>query len=892
MLRALIDSSPDYIFIKDTEGRYNLSNIAYASAVQMTIPDALIGKTVLDLFPPELAAQFHAEDQAVMVSGEPAINLETQTIDRFGRPRWALTDKIPLRDSAGKIIGLIGMSRDITARKQFEEALVEQEGFLRQVIDTSPSLIFIKDRSGRYTLANRAMTKVTGIPIEKLIGKTEFEINSQPEQAEQFVRDDNEVLTTLQSKFISEEALTDAKTGETRWFQTVKTPLIAPDGNAYHVLGVATDITARRQAEKALADERNLLKTIINSIPERIFVKDTNSRFTMVNTAVALNFGFSSPDDVSGKSEFDFHSKELAATFIADEQALLQSGKAILNKEEEVTNYQTGEPQWLLTSKLPLYDSQGHIIGLVGIARDVTDWKQVSTTLADERNMLRTLIDASPDYIFIKDLEGRFVISNIAHAQAVQIADPDDMMGKTAFEFFPPEMAAQFHADDQAVLASSEPAINLERLTTDASGHPRWVLTNKIPLRDMSDKVIGLLGTSRDITERKQAEEALRERDERFQLVTRATNDAVWDWNFERDTIQWNDSVINLFEHQLEDQQSNAAWWLEKIHPDDLERVSGSIRAAIDGHEDFWTEEYRFRRADGSYAPVIDRGYISRNSTGKAIRMIGSIMDISKRKEAEQQALELAQEKARIRSLTDFFSNVSHDLRTPLTSMNTSLYLLERSTQSEPQHRYIDNLKQQTNHIQNLVEGMFTLARLDVGTNNFHFETTDINHILQEIHSQYMSLATSKQHTFTLKLDDTLPPVAVDGGELRQALREIVMNALNFTPDGGSISLETSLEKVEGQPESATIVVRDDGIGIQSEDLPHIFERFFRADKARATETGGAGLGLAIARKIIDGHNATIEVESTPGKGTVFLIRLNSSLSTDSSTSEMMILRA
>ena len=152
--------------------------------------------------------------------------------------------------------------------------------------------------------------------------------------------------------------------------------------------------------------------------------------------------------------------------------------------------------------------------------------EEVKAELARERDLLRALIDSSPDYIFIKDAEGRFVISNQAHAEAAQTADADLLVGKTAFDTFPPNLAEQYDSDDRAVLQSGEPLLNLERQTVDSNGNLRWVLTTKVPFTSRDGSMKGVVGISRDITDRKMAEMALRER-ERFIEQALTTSPAI-----------------------------------------------------------------------------------------------------------------------------------------------------------------------------------------------------------------------------------------------------------------------------------------------------------------------------------------------------------------------------
>jgi PAS domain S-box-containing protein len=262
-----------------------------------------------------------------------------------------------------------------------------------------------------------------------------------------------------------------------------------------------SELTVRAQAEL-------LLQSMLNSMQDTIiFAKDRNSKFLVVNMAHAKLMGAKTPDDVVGKDDFAFFPKDLAEKYSTDEQELFESGQAIIDIEERTIDA-NGMHRIILTSKFPLKDNHGNTIGLVGSGRDITVLKRIEQKLADERNLLRALIDTAPDYIFVKDREGRFILSNIAHAAAAGL-EPGDLIGKVARGNFPEELAQRFHEDDEHVIQTGKSLINQERLTVDLEGNPKWVLTNKVPLRDDDGNVIGLIGVSRDITEQMNIRQSL-----------------------------------------------------------------------------------------------------------------------------------------------------------------------------------------------------------------------------------------------------------------------------------------------------------------------------------------------------------------------------------------------
>ncbi len=264
----------------------------------------------------------------------------------------------------------------------------------------------------------------------------------------------------------------------------------------------------RKQAEEALAKERDLFHTLMDNIPDRIFFKDDQSHFMRVNRALAERFGLHHPREAMGKSDFDYFTAEHAKPAFEDELKIMRSGEPILGQVERET-LPNGVTNWVLTSKMPLRDKSGRLVGTFGISRDITDLKRAQEALASERNLLRSLIDNLPDYIYVKDAQSRYVIDNISHRQLVGVASQEEVIGKTSADFFPPELARKYHADDQATIQLGKPLVNHEERVMDRSGNHRWHSTTKVPLRNNEGQIVGLVGIGRDITESKLAEEKL-----------------------------------------------------------------------------------------------------------------------------------------------------------------------------------------------------------------------------------------------------------------------------------------------------------------------------------------------------------------------------------------------
>ncbi len=253
------------------------------------------------------------------------------------------------------------------------------------------------------------------------------------------------------------------------------------------------ELEQRVQARtKELAHEQFLLRTLLDNVPDSIYFKDTKGRFLRSSRAQAKRFGLSDPAETIGKTDFDFFTREHAEEASTDEQQIIQTGQPLIGMEES-SPLTDGTERWVSTSKLPLRDADGDIVGTFGISREITERKQAEKTLAKEHSMLLTLIDNLPDFVFIKDAKGRYVFDNAAHRAFMEVGTLDGIVGKTVFDFYPNDLATPLHADDQGVLSGGTPVLNRQEHLTDRKGRKIPVVTSKIPYRDEQRKIVGLV---------------------------------------------------------------------------------------------------------------------------------------------------------------------------------------------------------------------------------------------------------------------------------------------------------------------------------------------------------------------------------------------------------------
>jgi len=257
-----------------------------------------------------------------------------------------------------------------------------------------------------------------------------------------------------------------------------------------------------------------------------------------------------------------------------------------------------------------------------------------------------------------------------------------------------------------------------------------------------------------------------------------------------------------------------------------------------------------------------------RDAQGNITGLVGVSRDITHQKQAEQQRLALALQKERLELLTEFIGNMSHDLKTPLSVIKTSLYLMERVDDPARQEAKLQVIKEQTLRLEKLIQDVITMSRLENGAKP-QFEAVDFNAVILDVEAKLRPTAERKHLNIHLHLDPHLPPLPADENELWRLMANLYENALHYTPEHGTIKITTSVTEKQ-----VIIEVQDSGIGIGRDDMPHIFDRFYRADPARSIERGGTGLGLAIVKRIVELHKGEIVVESDEGKGSLFRVLL------------------
>jgi PAS domain S-box-containing protein len=439
----------------------------------------------------------------------------------------------------------IAVFEDITERRRTEENLLKSRKFNEKLIANIGDTLLTFNEEGFYTYMSSNVERTWGWKAEELIGVSILK-NIHPDDV---VRIKHFIETNLRVPFGA--GITELrylrKDGEYRWMEaSTRNLLHDPDIQSY--VCNFHEITERKLAETEMIraheiaeesnrqlaaqyeifdHERKILRTFIDNVPDLMYVKDLNSRFILTNAALARSNGVETTGELLGKWDFDFFPKEQAQSFYEDERQVIRSGQPLID-QEEISTDPDGKVRCILTNKVPLFDSKGQVIGIAGIGRNITAQKKIEAELVHareaaeeatrqlaaeheildrERKILRTFIDNSPDVMFIKDTESRFILANAATARWNGKNSYEELIGKTDYDCLSKEAADFYYESEQRLMREGKPLLNQERSTIDReTGEKRYALSNKVPLYDNEGRVMGLACIERTITERKQAE--------------------------------------------------------------------------------------------------------------------------------------------------------------------------------------------------------------------------------------------------------------------------------------------------------------------------------------------------------------------------------------------------
>ncbi|HUJ74154.1 MAG TPA: PAS domain S-box protein, partial [bacterium] len=523
---------------------------------------------------------------------------ELLTMGAAGQRTWRSVTKLPWLDAQGRLLGLVGVNRDITARKEAEQQLEAQRQLLQRVLDTIPDAVFLKDRESRYQLVNRAMADFFGHPPEWFIGKRPRDLAPQLAEPISSIEQADRDLVEGRRESVSHEGAAVTAKGQERWSLRTTVPVRDAEGRVTGLVGISRDITERKAAEQELVENRGLLQTIMDTVPEWLYLKDRAGRYHLVNRAMAEFLG-RPPEWFIGKRPVDLVWRDPAETarMSAMDQAILEGGSACEAVEVPSISHDGQRQRWLLITKLPWRDAQGNVVGIVGINEDITERRNAEQAVRDSEARFRALIENATDIIIILKADGSI------HYQSPSVStvmgyEANGLLGTNILSYVHPDDAA--HAAQELAEGVKTPGVvkqlELRVRHKDDSWHHVAVIGRNL-LHDSA--VRGVVINARDVTDRVQAEHALRVSEARFRALIENAMDVVSILEADGTIRYESPSVKALMGYEPSELVGVNAFTL--IHPEDVAHAARELAEGVQSPGSARQVNLRFRHKDGSW---------------------------------------------------------------------------------------------------------------------------------------------------------------------------------------------------------------------------------------------------------------------------------------------------
>ncbi|MDM9384807.1 PAS domain S-box protein [Chlorogloeopsis sp. ULAP01] len=878
----MLDCFGIYCAIRDESGRITDFRVEYVNDAacinNLMTREEQIGRGLCEILPGHRDCGLFDEYCQVVETGQPLIKDELIYEDKFRHQRLVRAFDIRIAKFGD---GFVATWRDITDRRQAEIELSRREQELATLLENSPDIIMRLDRELRYIYVNSVHEKATGLKSEDLLGKTVAEVWQNQEQHQQW-------QTNLQAAFqtgktqIDEFSFPDPN-GTVHFYQTQIVPEFITDGSVTSVLTVTREITKLKETETALRQSEAQFRRIVDSNIIGIFFGDISGNITAANDAFLAMIGYNQQDLLAGRIRWDT---------LTPPEHLERSQKAV--EELQATGTCTpfekeffrkdGSRVWVEIGGA-LFDSDRE--GLCYVL-DITARKQSQEALRESQERLNLALEAanmgSWDW-------------NIQTGEVYWSPNLERLFGLEPGSFdcrYETVMAMIHPGDRQWVLQAIYRALdeqqeyNIEFRFVKPDGKIRWAVGRGQVFYDAIGNAVRMTGVDLDITDRKQAEEALRQSELMFRTLADTMPQMFWITQPDGYHEYFNQRWYDYTQTSLEETQGNG--WQNILHPDDVQGTievwHNSLRTG-----DKYNIEYRLRCGnDGEYRWHLGRALPLRNQDGQIVKWFGSCTDIHDQKLAiEERAQALERERAaRIelerasRMKDEFLAIVSHELRSPLNGiLGWSRLLRTRRLAADKTEQALASIERNAQAQTQLIEDLLDISRIIRGQIRLDLQPTSLMTAIQAALDTVSPTANTKSIQIESRLNPNVGLVSGDLDRLQQIVWNLLSNAVKFTSEGGRV--EIRLEQVGS---CAQIQVIDTGRGISSDFLPYVFVRFRQADATTTRTQGGLGLGLAIVRNLVELHNGTVSVASKgKGQGATFTVQLPL-LGTDSAPSQ------
>ncbi|WP_051935712.1 PAS domain-containing protein [Salegentibacter sp. Hel_I_6] len=896
-LNKIMNESLDIISVIDAEGHFVEINKAAENILGYSVKE-LIGKAFMNLVFPE-DVEITEKAAIDIMNGIPMTNFENRYVSRNG-------EIIPLTWSAywdKKENLMYAIARDSRERKKAEEQLQLSEQRFKNLVQEGGDLIAVLNENGDYVYTSPNFISVSGYSTKDFQNHSVLEF-IHPNDLEEVKHKFEKILT--QKRVQINAARFKHKNGSWRWLETTATNLL-DDPAVKGIVFNSRDITEKRRFQDLESLERRVLemnfqkatrlKEILNFYVEDLERINPNAYFVIQKLENEKLFKWASGaipnkllETLEGRK---LKQKDGICSFFDEEKPInLKIDEAENSDLKSVVLQNEIDTCW----SYPIIDSKDQTLGIFTVFYKhdpFPEENQEQRSIKRSVGILQLIIEFQLNELALKRSNQRYEFVNKATEDAIydwdvvkdeltwgdgfyKMIDTDREHGNFSLEnwaegIHPNDISEVNKSLERSLKDKSKSKWNAEYSFRKSNGTYLDIIENGYIIRNDEGEPIRMIGVLRDFSDIKAYEKELENANERYRYVTKATSDAIWDYDVITGRVYWGAGFESLFGYQLNTITPDLSPWYENIHPDDLKRTLDSFELVINGDLTIWEAEYRYRNIQGEYLDVFDRGFVVRDEHKKAIRMVGAMQDITRKKQYEtslkklnldlnERAKELAISNA---ELEQFAYVASHDLQEPLRMVTSFLTQLEKKygdVLDEKGLIYIDFAVDGAKRMRQIILDLLEFSR--VGRTEDKLEDVDLNEILDEIKHLYRKRIADQKVIIKNKC---LPVIKAPKSPIRQVFQNLISNAIKYGKEQENTNITINFEENE---DFWKFSIEDNGIGIDAEYFDRIFVIFQRLH--RRDEYSGTGMGLAVTKKIIENLGGKIWLKSEEGKGSIF----------------------
>lgn len=895
LLRTIIDNIPINIYTKDLEYRKTLINRSELNHLKKATEDEVIGKSDFDLYGDEIAKNTRDEDSQVLDKGIAIINEEKH----IGDGRWAYISKLPIKDIQGNISGLVGMSYDITERKEEQDQLT----FLFQILDNLADSVRVTDETGRIVYLNKSICKNLDINQEDAQKYFIWEISTLIKDQE-YWKTFLEELYTKKTNFFETKSINKSLGLE---FPVELSVTLLNIREKQYVLSVGRDISKRKAAEKALRESEEFKASLISSINDIVFVLNNDLCFVEYHEPDKKEL-FRLPEDFFNKSLESIKIPKEAKNTIKTTLAECENKK--FSKSEFKIKSDHSE-QWYEITSTQFKDPNGEKKGYTCTVRNITE-RIISNEIIKQQLLLQDiLIKISSVYInadlenvgeiiqnSLKDL-GEFVGSNRAYIYEYNFkeyyatslyewcADGSNCkidklqkmpLSNLSEQIIKHAKGKEFHENKTDYITVEneikKTVPNIHSLTIpmlqnyNLIGFVGFDFVGKTHRYTQKEKDLLFVFSQMlvNVWERQSQEALLKLQEQKYRNIISNMKLGLLEVGYDERIIFANETFCSMTGYSLNDiVGKNAPEIL--LFPDNYGIQSKIKTARINGQADSY--ELCIKNKNGEKNWWYISGAPNYNDKKELIGSIGVFLDISDQKKMKAD-LEEALSKAEIASHAKelFLANMSHEIRTPLNVITGMIRELGKENLTDKQRSYVRYSENAADHLLAIINNILDISKIEAGEYELLYKEFSVSAMVANVKSILFSRIKDKNLDFILEISEDIKPALIgDVSRMRQILINLINNAIKFT-EKGFIKLKVSVQDETETSQHLLFEVQDSGVGIDKNFISRLFDKFSQEMNENNRKFEGTGLGMSITRELIRLMGGKIEVESEKGVGT------------------------